>query len=90
MELFSQIFLVFYIHEPLLRMVEQGLEFVAFGCPQHLNARLPEIRNTLEERRGGEMASDMQDSPVFIDALDAFIDLPSKQSHFFRNGERGI
>lgn len=55
--------------------------FFRLGSQQSY-ACLAEIRQSFEQRRGGQMTADMEYATIFVDTVDAFPYLPSKQREF--------
>ena len=56
----------------LFDVFKDFVKFVpAFGT-QHFYARVPEMRNALEEGRCRKMSADVENAPVFVDVGDAF------------------
>ena len=69
-------------------MIENLVEFgIGIGL-QHSHTRVAEVWNALEQRRGGKVATYVQDAPILVDAVDALVDLPAQQQHLFMLADR--
>lgn len=69
-------------------MIEYGIEFGPCVGAQHGDAGVAEVGDTFEERRRGEVAAYVQDSPVFVDIVDAFGNLSAQKPELGRVVER--
>ena len=62
-----------------------------FGVgPEHCYAGFSEVRDAFEEGRGGKVTAYMENSAVFVDTVDAFIDLTAQNIELFSCGNRFI
>ena len=58
-----------------MNLVEYRHQLVEVLGSEHADARVAEVGNPLEQRRGGKVAAYVQDAPVLVYALDALGDL---------------
>ena len=64
-------------------MVKNLVEFGVGVGLQHCHTRVAEIWDALEQWRGGKVAAYVQYASVFVDSVDALVDLTAQQQHLF-------
>lgn len=72
-----------------LNMVKDGIEFGAGVGLEHSDASGTEIADALEQRRGSQVASDVQNATVLVDTVDALINLTAHEGHLLGTSDLG-
>lgn len=68
-------------------LVHDGVEFGQVLGAEHADARVSEVGDAFEEGRGGQVATDVQDAAVFVDAGYALFDLAAQHGEAFLHGD---
>ena len=63
------LYLLFYRLDSLSAFFQYLFQFLHGRGSQHGDSRLAEIRNTLEDRGGGKVATGVENASVLVDAL---------------------
>lgn len=63
-------FILLYCLDSFPAFLQDFLQFILLVGPKHGDTGLLEVRDSLEDRGGGEMATGVENASVLVDALD--------------------
>ena len=64
-------------------MIQDAIKLGTRVGTQHGDACRAEVTNALKQGRGSQMATDVQNATILVDAVDALINLTAHQRHLF-------
>ena len=80
------LYLLFYRLDSLSAFFQNLFQFFYGRGSQHGDSRLAEIRNTLEDRGGGKVATGVENASVLVDALHVDAKLLLQKVNLFIHG----
>ena len=80
------LYLLFYCLNPLSAFFQNLFQFLHGRGSQHGDSRLAEIRNALEDRGGGKVATGVENASVLVYALHVDAQLLLQEVDFLING----